>query len=134
MSKDNMLFVGIDLGDKFSHATELNQKGELVEEARLPTARAAIERKFSLLPKSRIAMEVGTHSRWASQLLEKQGHEVLVANARKLRAIYTNPRKGDKADAAPFGHASRKRWPAWPGSIRSSSPPSTTAPPKPRPI
>jgi transposase len=107
MSKDNTFFVGIDLGDKFSHATELNQKGELVEEARLPTTRAAIERKFSLLPKSRIAMEVGTHSRWASQLLEKLGHEVLVANARKLRAIYTNPRKGDKADAETLARLAR---------------------------
>ena len=27
------------------------------------------------------------------------GHEALVANDRKLRAIYHNPRKGDLADA-----------------------------------
>ena len=44
-------------------------------------------------------MEVGTHSRWASHLLTELGHDVLVANARKLRAIYHNPRKGDRADA-----------------------------------
>ena len=44
-------------------------------------------------------MEVGTHSRWSSHLLTGLGHDVLVANARKLRAIYHNPRKGDRADA-----------------------------------
>ena len=32
--------------------------------------------------------EAGTHSPWASRVLEECGHEVLVANARKLRLIY----------------------------------------------
>src|SRR5215204_2346383 len=36
----------------------------------------------------RIAIEAGTHSPWASRVLEECGHEVLVANARKLRLIY----------------------------------------------
>ena len=107
MSKDSMLFVGVDLGDKFSHVTVLDQEGELVEEVRLPTTRAAFQRKFSLLPTSRIAMEVGTHSRWASQLLEEPGHEVLVANARKLRAIYDNPRKDDGVDAEMLARLAR---------------------------
>ena len=44
-------------------------------------------------------MEVGSHSSWASHLLTELDHDVLVANARKLRAIYHNPRKGDRADA-----------------------------------
>jgi hypothetical protein len=44
-------------------------------------------------------MEVGAHSRWASHLLRELGHDVLVANAHKLRAINHNPRKGDRADA-----------------------------------
>ena len=53
----------------------------------------------SAFPGARIAMEVGTHSPWISRLLEEAGHEVLVANARKLRAIYTNDRKCDELDA-----------------------------------
>ncbi|HSK85322.1 MAG TPA: hypothetical protein VK902_18280 [Rubrobacter sp.] len=36
----------------------------------------------------RIAIEAGTHSPWVSRLLEGCAHEVLVANARKLRLIY----------------------------------------------
>jgi transposase len=52
-------------------------------------------------------MEVGTHSRWASHLLTELGHEVLVANARKLRAIYHNPRKGDRADAETLARLAR---------------------------
>ena len=47
----------------------------------------------------RIAIEAGTHSPWASRVLEECGHEVLVANARKLRLIYSNKRKTDEVDA-----------------------------------
>ncbi len=93
------LFVGLDLGDKHTHLVTVDQNGDLVEESRLPTSRAGLQRKFSSLPRSRVALEVGGHSRWVSQLLQELGHEVLVANARKLRAIYANPRKGDRVDA-----------------------------------
>jgi transposase len=94
-----MFFIGLDLGDKHSYLAILDQNGDLIEETRLPTTQAAFHRKFSILPPSRVAMEVGAHSRWASHLLKELGHEVLVANARKLRAIYHNPRKGDRVDA-----------------------------------
>ena len=99
MNKNSMLIVGLDLGDKYSYLTILDQEGELIEESRLPTTKASFRRKFSTLQPCRVAMEVGTHSRWASHLLTELGHDVLIANARKLRAIYHNPRKGDRADA-----------------------------------
>jgi transposase len=99
MNKNSMLIVGLDLGDKFSYITIVDPDGELTEESRLPTTKASFQRKFSALQPCRVAMEVGTHSRWVSYLLTELGHDVLVANARKLRAIYHNPRKGDRADA-----------------------------------
>jgi transposase len=42
---------------------------------------------------------VGSHSRWVSRQLRSEGHEVVVADARKLRLIYENPRKSDRVDA-----------------------------------
>jgi hypothetical protein len=33
------------------------------------------------MPRSRIALEIGTHSPWMSRLLSELGHEVIVANA-----------------------------------------------------
>ena len=92
MINNSILFIGIDLGDKHSFATILDPEGELIEETRLPTTRTAFQRKLSCIPACRIAMEPGTHSRWVSHLLKDLGHDVLVANARKLRAIYHNPR------------------------------------------
>jgi transposase len=55
----------------------------------------------------RIAIEAGTHSPWVSRLLEGLGHEVLVANARKLRLIYSNKRKTDEVDAENLARLAR---------------------------
>ena len=107
MNKNSMFFVGLDLGDKFSYITIVDQDGEMIEESRLPTSMASFQRKFSTLQPCRIAMEVGAHSRWASHLLKDLGHDVLVANARKLRAIYHNPRKGDRVDAETLARLAR---------------------------
>jgi transposase len=55
----------------------------------------------------RIVIEAGTHSPWASRVLEECGHEVLVANARKLRLIYSNKRKTDEIDAENLARLAR---------------------------
>ena len=44
-------------------------------------------------------MECGTHSPWVSRLLQGMGHEVWVANARKIRAITASESKNDRNDA-----------------------------------
>jgi transposase len=107
MFKNSMYFIGFDLGDRRSRLIGLDQQGELVEDSRLPTTQTSFQRKFSMLSRCRVAMEVGTHSRWTSHLLSELGHEVLVANARKLRAIYSNPRKSDRADAETLARLAR---------------------------
>ena len=99
MNENTTLFVGLDLGDRHCHMVIVDRDGELIEESRVATTQTALRRKFSSLAPARVAMEVGAHSRWVSQLLQELGDEVLVADARKLRAIYTNPRKGDRVDA-----------------------------------
>lgn len=99
MNKDITKYVGIDLGDRSSMVHMLNPAGEFEKEIRLPTTAAALAREFAGEARMRIAIEVGGHSRWVSRQLKKYGHEVYVADARKLRLIYQNPRKSDRVDA-----------------------------------
>ena len=66
MFNNSTVFFGIDLGDKFSIVV-LDQDGEVIEESRISTTRNTFSRKFSNFHPSRIAMEVGLHSRWVSQ-------------------------------------------------------------------
>jgi transposase len=73
----------------------------------LSTTKAALERHFAGEQRLRIALECGTHSRWVSRLLENMGHEVVVANMRKIRAITAEaflglrPRQSQSGDSDP---------------------------------
>lgn len=91
--------IGLDLGDKTSRYFGLNQAGEETKEAGVATTKQALRAVFGKMRRSRIALEVGTHSPWVSRLLEGLGHEVIVANARRVRAISDSSRKDDKMDA-----------------------------------
>ncbi|HEX2520525.1 MAG TPA: transposase, partial [Terriglobia bacterium] len=51
------------------------------------------------MPATRIVVEAGTHSPWVSRQLAGYGHEVVVANARRVRLIYESDRKNDRLDA-----------------------------------
>lgn len=93
------LTVGLDLGDRFSEICAIDGEGEIVERGKVRTREAALEGRFGGMEPVRVVLEVGTHSPWISRLLTELGHEVVVANPRKLRLIYENPRKTDRADA-----------------------------------
>src|SRR3954463_11425052 len=100
--------AGLDLGDKHSYLCLIDtDTGEVIEEGRLRTTPEALAQRFEGCEPMRIAIEVGTHSPWVSRLLEERAHEVLVANARKLRLIHQNKHKTDKIDAENLARLAR---------------------------
>lgn len=107
MNEHTTRTVGLDLGDRKTHICELDEGGEVVRRDRIATSRTAIEAYFKGRARMRIALEVGTHSRWVSASLASLGHEVLVANARKLRLIYEAERKTDRRDAELLARVAR---------------------------
>lgn len=100
--------AGLDLGDRYSHICLLDtDSGEVIEEGRLRTIPDDLCRRFGSDDQFTIALEVGTHSPWASRLLSDCGHEVLVANPRRTRLIYGERRKTDKLDAEKLARLAR---------------------------
>ncbi len=91
--------IGLDVSDRVSHLCVVDASGEVVEESRLSTSAPALTRRFEREEPTRVVLEVGPHSPWISRLLHGLGHEVIVANPRKLRFIYENDQKSDRADA-----------------------------------
>ena len=91
--------LGLDMGDRYSHNCLLNAEGDVVEEGRMQSTEAAFRRHFESEPPLRIALECGTHSPWVSRLLTALGHQVIVANARKIPAITGSESKNDRNDA-----------------------------------
>ncbi len=99
MKKSKTVFAGCDLGDKFTEVAVLDVKGAVVEAVRIRTSRAALEKQFSKFKSARVVLEVGVHSRWVSEVLERLGHEVIVANPRQVHLIWKRRMKTDRSDA-----------------------------------
>lgn len=98
-TKQYRTIIGVDLGDKKHHVCITDKDGNILCEKTVANnkdrlAKFAHEHRGALF-----ALEVGTHSPWISRLIESSGCTCVVANARKLRAIYQNDRKCDEYDA-----------------------------------
>lgn len=92
--------VGVDLGDRSSQICCLNREtGAILEEKRLSTTTASFQRYFKGRGPCLVVVESGTHTPWVRRLLASMGHQVIVANASKVRAISASVRKTDERDA-----------------------------------
>jgi transposase len=92
--------VGVDLGDRRSQICRIDQEsGAILEECRLTTTTASFQSYFAGLAPHLVVIESGTHSPWVARLLVQLGHEVIVANPSKVRAISASRRKTDERDA-----------------------------------
>jgi transposase len=99
MNKNNS-YVGVDLGDRSHEVCILNETGQVERRDSVMNTAEALRKYFSRLPKSAtVAMEAGTHSGWISRLLESLGLRVIVAQPRKLQALWGRDRKNDASDA-----------------------------------
>ena len=91
--------IGLDLGDRRHRFCVLDKLGEVVSEGSLPNERSGLTQLAQHYRFALVVMEAGCHSPWVSRFLEDEGCRVLVANPRKLRAIYQDERKSDRRDA-----------------------------------
>ena len=85
------LTVGVDLGDQWSHYCILGLSGETLTEGQFRTRRQEVAEFFQDLARSRVVIEVGTHSAWVREVIAGLGHEVLVANPRPMEGSKRPP-------------------------------------------
>ena len=101
------LTIGLVLGDRNSWYCVVDEAGQIRLEQRVRTTAKALQEVFGTMPCSRIALEIGTHSPWISRMLSDLGHEVIVANARKVRLIGESRKKDDRLDAQTLARLAR---------------------------
>jgi transposase len=103
--------VGLDVGDKWCHIAVVDRGGKLIEQSRVATEAEGLRKKLKSMKTNnarlRIILEAGPHSQWISRLLEEEGHEVIVANPRRLKMIYDSDSKCDEADAEALARLGR---------------------------
>ena len=105
--KKQKLTIGVDLGDRWSFYCVLDKSEKVILEQKLSTTAEAMKQTFTRIPRSRMALETGTHSPWASRLLTQLGHEVVVAHAQKVDLITKSTRKDDRHDARTLARLAR---------------------------
>lgn len=98
MTKHIIETIGCDLGDKRSELCILSPDGKLERPEPIKTTRRAFT-KFFTRAHAHVVIEVGTHSRWVSELLKTLGHKVTLANPRRIKLISQSNLKRDKKDA-----------------------------------
>ena len=101
------LTVGVDLGDQWSNYCILGLGGETLREGQFRTRRQEVGEFFQGLAISRVVFEVGTHSAWVREVIAGLGHEMLVANARRMEGSKRRRRKNDRIDAAKLARLGR---------------------------
>lgn len=62
--------IGIDLGDRKSHACVLDDAGAVCWRGEFPSTREGIRTFLGGFSQARVVKEVGGHSRWASAIAQ----------------------------------------------------------------
>ena len=76
--------IGLDLGDKESHLWALGSDRQVIRDRRIRTTRRSMEKELRRFAVGgvRVVIEAGSQSAWVSELIERCGHEAIVANPR----------------------------------------------------
>jgi transposase len=90
--------IGCDLGDKKSAVCILGTDGKVRERTEVQTKKVSMTKCFTR-PRAHVVIEVGAQSRWVSELLKDLGHQVTIANPRRVALISQNDNKSDRTDA-----------------------------------
>ena len=91
--------AAIDLGKRSSEICWLDAQSQVVERRRIASTPEAVEEVFGGKPRLRIAIETGGSTNWVRRKLEQLGHDVTVADAKRLKLIWETHSKDDRRDA-----------------------------------
>jgi len=103
MSNINVkMWVAMDLSDKENEFCQIDELGVKVNSGKVkntPNDAELFFRSFSKEIDLTVVIEAGTCSSWIARIIEHCGHKVIVANPRKVRAIWDTVNKTDERDA-----------------------------------
>ena len=104
---NNIITIGMDLGDKFHMAVVFDSDGNELKIAKVTNTKIGVSKFFKPYRSAQVAIEASTHSPWISRLLNEMGLTVYVGNPRKLRFIWDSIDKSDAKDARMLGMVCR---------------------------
>jgi transposase len=91
--------VGLDVGDKHTHLCAVDAAQRVVLRNKFRTTREDLEAALAPYAGAKVVLEAGSQSPWMSRALRALGHDVQVADPRRVAFISKDHRKTDRRDA-----------------------------------
>lgn len=102
------MYVGVDYHKRFSFATKMNDKGDILGQVKLQNDPQTLLQYADTLPDgSKIALEATGNWYYFYELLEEKCPDIFLAHPLKTRAIAEAKIKTDKIDSAILAHLLR---------------------------
>jgi len=94
-----MKYCGLDLGRKSSHFCIVDKERRVILEGKVRNRSKALEARFGKLEKMKIVVEASNKSFWIADQLKAMGHEAVVVDPGRTKAIGAARIKHDRLDA-----------------------------------
>lgn len=95
----SQITVGLDVGDRRTHFCAIDGTRNVLSRGAVATTKDGVEEALRPFPSAKVVLEAGSQSPWMSRVLHSRGHDVLVADPRRVQLIAKDPRKTDRRDA-----------------------------------
>lgn len=102
-----MLYTGVDYHKSFSYLTTMNEKGEIINQKKLPSNGEIVDFLKGFGEDMEIAIEATPSWYWLYDCLEDEGFEVKLSHPLRTKAIAYAKVKTDKVDSATLAHLLR---------------------------
>jgi transposase len=105
-----MNYCGIDLASKASAVCIIDDEGRTVREFEVATDEDGLRTRFAPCEPMRCVVEASPLAEWVAQQLEAMGHEVVVIDPRRAKAVVGTKKKTDQLNARDLAQMARTGW------------------------
>lgn len=105
-----MNYCGVDLAGKSSAICIADKEGDDFAECEVATDEECFGKLFEKLAPTRCLLEASPLAEWAARTIEAHGHEAVIIDPRKAKAVVQTKKKTDKLDARNLALMARSGW------------------------
>lgn len=105
-----MNYCGIDLASKASAICAMDESGNILWEMEMPTDEDGFRQRFGQESAMRCVVEASPLAEWAASCLEGWGHEAVIIDARRAKAVVCTKKKTDRVNARDLANMARTGW------------------------
>ena len=101
---------GIDLASKSSRICILNERGKVLREVEVPTQSGDFAAALSGFGPLKVILEASPLAEMVARMVEEQGHEPVIVDARRAKRLMEARKKTDRRDARTLAEIGRSGW------------------------